>query len=167
MKICCEYCRTYQHAHCCGYHGADDALIPHTHICYSCLLEGESPQDLRSMRDRAIRRRVVHLLSQHGYDSKAQLGKAIGRFIPLASLQTELTLTGCTEHVTAKITKHVKENGLIQTVGRNNTSIHLETTMKAQTTINEIYFNPTLGITAHVCSLARHDSSITNKCFTI
>ncbi|KAH4055046.1 hypothetical protein HBI46_048770 [Parastagonospora nodorum] len=132
--ICCEYCRTYQHVHCCGYHGGDDHRIPHTHICYSCLLGGESPQNLRSMRDRAIRRRVVHLLSQHGYDGKAQLGKAIG----------------CTEHVTAKIIKHLKDNGVIENVGRNNTAIRLEATVKAKTTINEIYFDPTLGITAHL-----------------
>lgn len=105
------------------------------------------------MRDRAIRRRVLHLLSQHSYDSKSQLGKAIGRFIPLAPLHKRLTLTGCTEHVTAKIIKHLKDSGVVESGGRNNTAIHLEATVKAKTTISEVYFDPTLGITAHVRSL--------------
>jgi meiosis-specific protein HOP1 len=81
MQIFCEFCETFQHLHCYGYHGVDDARVPTTHICYGCLCKGDG-KSLKEAQSLAFRRRAIHLLQQGSLDGNSHFAKVLGKEEP-------------------------------------------------------------------------------------
>jgi hypothetical protein len=48
------------------------------HVCYQCLLHGESPQQLHTVRETSLCRRVIHWLQGKDYDNIRNLAKDLG-----------------------------------------------------------------------------------------
>jgi hypothetical protein len=61
--------------HCLGYHEHNEERVPRIHVCYRCLLEGETPHHLNTIRELSLCRRTIHWLQLKAYDSIRELAK--------------------------------------------------------------------------------------------
>ena len=144
--VLCEFCESYQHLHCYGYLGKDDIRLPTVHICYQCLLN-EEDEHLREVRDHSMHRRALWFLRNNA--SFASL-KSYGRSL------------GYTDRETERLLKKFRTLGLVapavSSSKRGMGSIMLSHSESAKTLIEQIYFNPSFGITHHLVAPALCDS---------
>ena len=74
----CSCCDTWQHLHCYGYTGNDDARLPNEHICYWCLLGDNEKATYKKLGELAIKRRGMHLAMQKGLKSQTEFAEDLG-----------------------------------------------------------------------------------------
>ncbi|KAF2178333.1 hypothetical protein K469DRAFT_335916 [Zopfia rhizophila CBS 207.26] len=75
--INCSFCDTWQHLHCYGFRGSEDARIPAVHACYQCLLHSREDALLRELRDLALLRRGVHILETKGFSNDKEFSNVL------------------------------------------------------------------------------------------
>ncbi|CAO2655935.1 Nn.00g047380.m01.CDS01 [Neocucurbitaria sp. VM-36] len=144
--VLCEFCESYQHLHCYGYLGKDDIRLPTIHVCYQCLLN-EEDEHLREVREQAMHRRALWFLRNNA---------------SFASLKSYGKSLGYTDRETERLLKKFRTLGLLApAVGsskRGSEPIMLSHSESAKTLIEQLYFEPSFGITHHLVAPTLCDS---------
>ncbi|CBX94363.1 hypothetical protein IAQ61_009931 [Plenodomus lingam] len=128
-SILCQFCHKWQHLHCMGYTGKNDAKIPSTYLCYECLL-GQEERSLQQQRERAVYRRALWLLRQTNFENAQTFGRAINY----------------SEHEAKMVMQGLREHGLLKKTGkRSKWQVVLDASAATQSCM-EMYCDPSIGI---------------------
>ncbi|KAH7383237.1 HORMA domain-containing protein [Pyrenochaeta sp. MPI-SDFR-AT-0127] len=134
--INCEFCESYQHLHCYGFTGKDDARIPTIHMCYSCLLKEEN-EAFQQVRDQTVYRRALWLLQGTSYDSARSLGDTLD----------------CTAREIQMLVQNFRSMGiLVDSSKKTNQPIVLSKSLATEKVVQR-FFDPTFGIEHHLARL--------------